>query len=406
MKSFNIPDFYKSPIIAKIKQFRKNEDPLKKDYAPTVLDFGPVKFLIARHFGFCYGVENAIEVVYRIINENQGKRIFLLSEMIHNQVVNLDLQSRGVNFIMDISGNQLIGWEEINHGDVVVVPAFGTTIEIEKMLLEKGIDTRRFNTTCPFVEKVWNKAAELGRNEYTVIIHGKAKHEETRATFSHSIQNAPSLIVKGIEETKFLADFILEKNSEQEFYSYFNGKYSPGFDAKKDLQRIGVVNQTTMLASETQEIADLLRETIITKYGSENLKDHFADTRDTLCYATNDNQGATLELLKHDADFSVVVGGYNSSNTTHLVEILQNKFQTYFVSGADKIISEFLISHFDIQTRKERISENYFPVKKKITIAVTSGASCPDSVVDEVLNKLLSFFNARDIEEVIAELNK
>jgi 4-hydroxy-3-methylbut-2-enyl diphosphate reductase len=401
MKKFDIPDFYKSPIIAKIKELRKNEDPRKQDYSPTALDFGPIKFLIARHFGFCYGVENAIEVVYRIIDENPGKRIFLLSEVIHNQVVNLDLQSRGVKFIMDIYGNQLINWEEINSADIVIIPAFGTTIEVEKILLEKGIDTKRFNTTCPFVEKVWNKATELGIKEYTVIIHGKARHEETRATFSHSMQNAPSLIVKGIEETKFLADYILGKEGEHEFSNFFSGKYSPGFNPQKDLQRIGVVNQTTMLAGETQEIADLLKEAMSKKYGGENLKDHFAETRDTLCYATNDNQGATLELLKHKADFAIVIGGYNSSNTNHLVEILQEKYQTYFLSSAQKIISEELISHFDIQERKEKITENYLPLKEKIVIAVTSGASCPDSVVDEVLNKLLSFFNIRKFEEVL-----
>ena len=191
--------------------------------------------------------------------------------------------------------------------------------------------------------------------EYTVIIHGKSRHEETRATFSLSMQNAPSLIVKGIEETKFLADYILGKAGEHEFYNFFNGKYSPGFNLQKDLQRIGVVNQTTMLAGETQEIADLLKEEMSKKYGGENLKDHFAETRDTLCYATNDNQGATLELLKHKADFAIVIGGYNSSNTNHLVEIHQEKYQTYFLSSAQKIISEELISHFDIQERKEKI---------------------------------------------------
>jgi 4-hydroxy-3-methylbut-2-en-1-yl diphosphate reductase len=401
MKKFNIPDFYKSPIIAKIKEQRKNEDPRKQDFSPTELDFGPVKFLIARHFGFCYGVENAIETVYKIIEENPGKRIFLLSEVIHNQVVNLDLQSRGIKFIMDIYGSQLINWDEINSDDIVIIPAFGTTTEVEKILLEKGFDTKRFNTTCPFVEKVWNKASELGRKEYTVIIHGKARHEETRATFSHSMLNAPSLIVKGIEETKFLAEFILGKAGEQEFYKFFDGKFSPGFNPQKDLQRIGVVNQTTMLAGETQEIADLLKETMSKKYGSESLIDHFADTRDTLCYATNDNQGATLELLKHNADFAVVIGGYNSSNTNHLVEILQEEYQTYFISSAQKIISEELISHFDIQERKEKITENYLPLKEKIVIAVTSGASCPDSIVDEVLNKLLSFFNISKFEGML-----
>ena len=192
MKRFEIPNYYRSPIISKIKESRKTEDLRKKDFSPTALDFGPVKFLIARHFGFCYGVENAIEIAYKTIEENPGKRIYLLSEMIHNPLVNLDLQSRGVKFIMDAYRNQFVEWDEINTKDIVIIPAFGTTLEIESLLKRKGIDTVKFNTTCPFVERVWNRAEDLGKEKFTVIIHGKAKHEETRATFSHSKQTAPS----------------------------------------------------------------------------------------------------------------------------------------------------------------------------------------------------------------------
>lgn len=183
MKQFNIPEFYKSQIISRIKMQRKTEDPRKKDFKPTILDFGPVVFKIARHFGFCYGVENAIEIAYKTIEENPGKRIFLLSEMIHNPDVNRDLEERGIKFIMDNYGNQFVSWDEINNDDVIIIPAFGTTIEIENLLKAKGIDTIRYNTTCPFVEKVWNRAEAIGKQDYTIIIHGKAKHEETRATF-------------------------------------------------------------------------------------------------------------------------------------------------------------------------------------------------------------------------------
>ncbi len=405
MKIFEIPDYYRSPIISKIKKLRKNEDPRKKDFSPTMLDFGPVKFLIARHFGFCYGVENAIEIAYKTVEENLGKRIYLLSEMIHNPLVNLDLQSRGVKFIMDAYGNQFIEWDEINSNDIVIIPAFGTTIEIETLLKEKGIDTIKFNTTCPFVEKVWNRAEDLGKENFTVIIHGKAKHEETHATFSHSRQTAPSLIVRNIDEAVVVSKTILGEIEGAEFYRYFEGKYSSGFDAAKDLESIGVVNQTTMLASETQAIADLLRKTMIKKYGTENLKEHFADTGDTLCYATNDNQSATIGLNQEEADLAIVIGGYNSSNTSHLVELLEEKFTTYFISGAEKIISENLISHFDIHTRKEKATENYIPRSAKITIAITSGASCPDSVVDDVLNRLLSYFGGtKSVEEILKSL--
>jgi len=176
-----------------------------------VLEFPPLRFLIARHFGFCYGVENAIDIAYKTVEENSGKKIFLLSEIIHNPLVNLDLQRRGVQFIMDTYGNQLINWDNINCDDIIIIPAFGTTLEIEKLLKEKNIDTVSCNTTCPFVEKVWNRAKSLGEDNYTVIIHGKANHEETRATFSHSVLNAPSLIVRDIEEVKILSKIILDE---------------------------------------------------------------------------------------------------------------------------------------------------------------------------------------------------
>lgn len=396
MKSFDIPQQYRSQIISKIKTARKAEDPRKQDFSPTELDFGSVRFLIARHFGFCYGVENAIEIAHRTIEENPGKKIFLLSEMIHNPVVNSDLQELGINFIMDNYGKQLIDWSEITNKDVVIIPAFGTTIETEKLLINKGIDVVKYNTTCPFVEKVWNRAASLGDKNYTVIIHGKAKHEETRATFSHTTQNAASVIVRDLEEAKVLAEIITGKFEVDRFYIFFEGKYSEKFNPESDLLRIGVVNQTTMLASETQAIADLLKEAMIHKYGDDKLQNHFADTRDTLCYATNDNQSATIALMNESADLAIVIGGYNSSNTSHLVELLEQKFPTYFIAGADEIISKKEIIHYNLHSDKMINTKSYLPSKEKITIAVTSGASCPDSVVDAVLNKLLLFYDKKN----------
>ncbi|KAF0142836.1 MAG: hydroxymethylbutenyl pyrophosphate reductase [Stygiobacter sp.] len=395
MKSFQIPQQYRSQIISQIKSARKSEDPRKQDFTPTELDFGPIRFLIARHFGFCYGVENAIEIAHKTIDENPGKRIFLLSEMIHNPIVNADLKERGINFIMDNYGNQLIPWNEITSSDIVIIPAFGTTLETERLLTEKRIDIVKYNTTCPFVEKVWNRAAALGKDKFTVVIHGKAKHEETRATFSHTINNAPSVIVRNLEEAQFLCEVILGVRDKKEFYSFFEEKHSPLFDVDKDLVKIGVVNQTTMLAGETQAIANMLRETLIKKYGENNLSQHYADTRDTLCYATNDNQTATMALTQEKADLAIVIGGYNSSNTSHLVELLEDKFPTYFVSGADKIISKEELTHFDIHTRKEISTKKFLPENEQATIAITSGASCPDSIVDAVLNKLLSFYDEK-----------
>lgn len=402
MKKFEIPHFYRSSVITRIKNSRKDLDPRKKDFTPTLLDFGPVRFYLARHFGFCYGVENAIEIAYKTIEENPGKRIYLLSEMIHNPGVNADLEKLGVKFLMDTSGKHIIDWDELTKDDIVVIPAFGTTLEIEKKLNELGIDPYRYNTTCPFVEKVWNRSEQLGKQNYTVIIHGKHYHEETRATFSHSKTEAKSVIVRDIEETKVLASFILNVKPGDEFYKIFEGKYSEGFDVENDLLKVGVVNQTTMLATETQEIADLLKETMISKYGIENLKNHFADTRDTLCYATNDNQEATYGLLKEQADLAIVVGGYNSSNTSHIVELCEEKLPTYFISSEEKILSEKRISHFDIKKHQEIVAENYLPSKEVVDIILTSGASCPDAVVEAVLRKIHSYFPfSKKVDEVV-----
>lgn len=405
MKKFEIPEFYRSPIISHIKHLRKDKDPRKKDYSPTKLDFGPVTFYIARHFGFCYGVENAIEIAYKTIAANPDKRIFLISEMIHNPHVNRDLTEQGVKFIMDTDGSQIIDWKELNENDIVIIPAFGTSLETEAKLKEIGVNRETYNTTCPFVEKVWNRAAELGDQDYTVVIHGKHNHEETRATFSHSKNNAPSVIVRDIEEAKLLGEIILERKPAAEFYKLFAGRYSNGFDPEKHLNKVGVVNQTTMLASETEEITDYFREVMIEKYGIENIDLHFADTRDTLCYATNDNQKATYGLLRTNSDLAIVVGGYNSSNTTHIVELLEGKFPTYFISSDEKIISPNEILHFNITSQKEELTEGYLPVKKPVNIVVTSGASCPDSLVDRVLLKILSFYkNVKNIDEVLRSL--
>lgn len=405
MKKFDIPPFYRSTIISRIKQFRNLKDPRKKDISPISLDFGPIRFFIPRHFGFCYGVENAIEISYKTIENNPDKKFFLLSEMIHNPGVNEDLLNRGVKFLMDTSGNNLIDWDELGKDDIVIIPAFGTTLEIQKKLDAIGINPYRYNTTCPFVEKVWNRSSQLGEEDFTIIIHGKHYHEETRATFSHSKIHGPSLIVRNLEETQFLTEIILGEKSKADFYSYFDGKYSEDFDSEKDLQKIGVVNQTTMLATETQEIADHLKRAMIKKYSMQNLSLHFADTRDTLCYATYDNQEATYGLLKSPADFAIVVGGYNSSNTSHIVELCEDKLATYFISSAEKIISKNSIMHFDIHSKFEQLTKNFIPVKDKVSILLTSGASCPDSVVDQILTKIHSFFEkTKSVEEVLKEV--
>lgn len=407
MKQFDIPTFYRSPIISKVKNARKLADPRKKDFTPTELDFGSITFYIARHFGFCYGVENAIEISYKALQENEGKRIFLLSQMIHNPLVNEDLRSNGIDFLQDTEGNELISFNELKKDDVVIIPAFGTTIEIENKLAELGVDVQKYNTTCPFVEKVWNRSKKLGKDNHTIIIHGKHKHEETRATFSHSSASAPSVVVKDINETQRLVKYIKGEASKEDFYKEFEGKFSQGFDPEIHLNKVGVVNQTTMLASETQEIADFVKQIMTEIYGEDDISNHFADTRDTLCYATNDNQSATYGLLEKDADLAIVVGGFNSSNTTHLVELLEKKYPTYFIRSVNDIIDEHSITHFDIHKKEIVQSNNFLTDKKQPKIILTSGASCPDSSVDAVLQQLLSYFSdTKDVETVIEEITK
>jgi 4-hydroxy-3-methylbut-2-en-1-yl diphosphate reductase len=358
--------------------------------------------LLARHFGFCYGVENAIEISYKALEENHGRRVFLLSQMIHNQEVNDDLLSRGIRFIMDTDGTQLISWDELTPDDIVIIPAFGTTVEIEHTLLDKGIEVQKYNTTCPFVEKVWNRSEKLGAENYTVIIHGKPRHEETRATFSHSAVNAASVIVRDMDDAHQLGSFICDETPANKFFEIFAGKYSEGFDPVKHLQRVGVVNQTTMLATETQAIADYFKNLMIEKFGAESIRDHFADTRDTLCYATNDNQDATYQLLETNADFALVVGGYNSSNTSHIVELCERKFATYFINSEREIKSADEIHHYDYAAKAKRITRNYIPEHRPVRIILTSGASCPDTLVDRVLIRMLEFFEGtKSIDEVL-----
>jgi 4-hydroxy-3-methylbut-2-enyl diphosphate reductase len=200
--SSDIPRLYRGAIISRVKESRQAQDPRKQDLTPSVLDFGPVRFVLSRHFGFCFGVENAVEIAYRTLEENPGRRIFFLSEMIHNPKVNRDLRDRGVAFIFSPPGEQLVPWEDLTPEDIVVVPAFGTTLEMEAKLAERGIDPYRYNTTCPFVEKVWKRSHQLGERDFTVIVHGKAAHEETRATFSHSARNAPTVVVRDLDEGK------------------------------------------------------------------------------------------------------------------------------------------------------------------------------------------------------------
>ncbi len=448
MKNFDIPIIYRSPLISAIKNRRKQQDKMKKDFTPTHLDLGGLQIYLARHFGFCYGVENAIEISFRTIDENPGRRIFLLSEMIHNPQVNADLLSRGVQFLQDTHGQQLIPFEALQEDDIVIIPAFGTTLEIEEKLKFLGIRTEKYNTTCPFVEKVWNRSAQIAQKNYTIIVHGKPGHEETRATFSHAAAATPTVVVRDMAEAKELANYIRNNagaagnpandnpandnpagntpagNTQPiidptTFYTRFSGQYSAGFDVQKDLTRIGVVNQTTMLASDTQAIADYLKQTMAETYGltEATVERHFADTRDTLCYATLDNQSAVVGLLDTPADLAIVVGGYNSSNTSHLVELCEEKMPTYFISGEEKIHSDREILHYNFHEKREISTKDWLTAATRLAgsarlavsagtitplrVLVTSGASCPDALVEAVIRKLAAYFDAEDTMDTL-----
>lgn len=401
-RKFNIPDHYAGPITSRVKRSREEEDPRKRDLSPTVLDFGSVRIQLARHFGFCFGVENAVEIAYQTIEEHAHQRVFFLSEMIHNPKVNGDLIERGVHFIFTPTGEQLVPWEELTPDDIVVVPAFGTTLELQEKLAERGVDPYTYNTTCPFVEKVWKRSAELGREQFAVVVHGKATHEETRATFSHSVRGAPTVVVLNLEEARVLAGVITGDRTIDDFEEHFREKCSDGFDPDRHLQRIGVVNQTTMLATETREIARVLREALAQRYGANNIGDHFADTSDTLCYATNENQNATYALIERGADLALVVGGYNSSNTSHIVELCGKAMPTYFIKGEDEIVSPEKIRHFDLTSREVLTTADWLPPKRPLELVITGGASCPDAILDGVLCRMLSLFDGtRSVAEVL-----
>ncbi len=394
MKQFDVPVFYKSQLIAAIKAKRKANDKLKKDFSPTLLDFGTVRFHLARHFGFCYGVENAIEIAYRCVSENPGKRIFLLSEMIHNPQVNANLKLQGVQFLQDSYGKTLIPFELLTADDVVIIPAFGTTTNMEEKLIALGISPYKYNTTCPFVEKVWNRGEQLAEKGYSLVIHGKPNHEETRATFSRTSLHTPAVVVNDMKEAVELAKFIMGEKEASLFYDEFNGRYSVGFDITKDLQRFGVINQTTQLATDTQAIADYLKEIVNENFGvhEANGAVRFADTRDTLCYATNDNQTAVREMLNTKADLAFVIGGYNSSNTSHLVELCEEKLPTYYINDPASILNDSVVKHYNWRAKTESTTANYLPEKTPIDILITSGASCPDTLVEEVIERLHNFF--------------
>ena len=414
MPSFNfdrVPNHYAGPIIQRVKDYRQECG--RRSLAPTSLNLGDLELLIPRHFGFCFGVERAIHMAFSALERNPGKRISLVGEIIHNPLVNDDLRERGIRFVNGTAGEGQIFEQEIGPDDIVLIPAFGTTLEIEESLQRSGVDTTRaefreqFDTTCPFVSKVWDRGEALGREGYTLIIHGKFRHEETRATHSHARRHGRTLVVLDKLEARLVRNYIVGECSLADFTARFGAKWSGGFDPTRDLKRLAVINQTTMLADETAEVADLMREAMATRYGVENLHEHFADTNDTLCYATNWNQNATKAVLVSQPDLALIVGGYNSSNTAHLVEICSGAIPSYLISDSEELLSPNCIRHYDIEMRERVEVADWLPSTRPLRLAVSSGASCPDVLMNEVVERVAAFcgYGPEDIEAALNQLS-
>ena len=404
-----VPNHYAGSIIQRVKDYRDAEG--KRSLDPTKLLIGDVEIVIPRHFGFCFGVERAIHMAFNSLERHPDKRTYLISEIIHSPLVNDDLHQRGIDFIYDADGERRIAEDQIAGDDIVMIPAFGTTLQIEESLQRSGVDTdsdqfrEQFDTTCPFVSKVWNRGEQLGKEGYTILIHGKFRHEETQATHSHTMQHTKTLVVLDEEEALQIHDFILQKSSVEEFTAAFGDKWSPGFDPSVDLDRVAVVNQTTMLAEETKQVANLIRQAMVSRFGQQDLEYHFADTNDTLCYATNQNQDATQTLLDSQPDIAIIVGGYNSSNTSHLVEICSTAIPSYLISSESELLSRQQVRHFDIHTKDLLITDDWLP-DPPVRVAVTSGASCPDILLNQVIEKIVGFsgYGAAEIEKGIEGL--
>lgn len=350
------------------------------------LTLGNTSILLAEQFGFCYGVERAIDLAYASRRVFPHERIFLIGEIIHNPDVNQHLRHMG---IVSLPWQELSAeYDHLTENDVVIVPAFGAPTEFIDKVESRGC--RIIDTTCGDVMKVWRRVRGYAADGITSIIHGKASHEETRATASRALGPDGSghyLIVLTLADTDFLCDFLVRGGDPDAFLSRFHGSMSPGFDPALHLHKLGVANQTTMLKSETEEIQRRIRSAVETRDAStENF--HFFDT---ICGATQERQDALFDMLKQPMDLMIVVGGYNSSNTTHLVEIAEQNLPTFFIRSADCIRSLQEIVHYDLHQKQEITScyADVFDPAKPVTIGITAGASCPNNLIEDSILKIL-----------------
>ncbi len=368
---------------------------VEADYGSRLMDWlrlndytftsGRLTVRLARAFGFCYGVERAVDYAYETVSMYPDRRIYLLGEIIHNPFVNERLSLLGVTILPGDRPDDP-AYDTIGPKDVVIIPAFGTTMPLFERLRARGCIL--VDTTCGSVMSVWKRVRQYAEGGYTAIVHGKARHEETRATCSHALNRGGHyFVVLNVAEAEALARFIRRGGDAARLLADFEGCYSDGFDPDRHLQRIGLANQTTMLSRESLAVADLLRSAMADRYGERALDEVFLSF-DTICGATQDRQDAVQALLETDPDLMVIVGGYNSSNTTHLVEIASVSVPTYFIRDARLIESDARIRHLDIGAGRETETTGWLPARK-VSVGVTAGASCPDSQIGQTILRLV-----------------
>jgi 4-hydroxy-3-methylbut-2-en-1-yl diphosphate reductase len=362
-----------------------------------VLSAGGLTIKLAKEFGFCYGVERAIDLAYAARKVYPDQPIYILGEIIHNPEVNDQLREMGIRFLSGKEKNADI--EELKQGDVVIIPAFGTEIATMDKLKERGC--LFVDTTCGDVMSVWKRVRQYANDNVTSIIHGKAWHEETKATSSRATASGRGhyLVVFTLAETDYVCNYILHGGDKQEFLAKFKGAYSPGFDPDVHLDALGVANQTTMLRGETEEVQRRLRAAMSQKYGNENLDKHFRFF-DTICGATQDRQDALDKLLAQPLALLLVIGGYNSSNTSHLAEMGEAKLPTFFIKNAGKMISDQRICHYNLHKHEEVETANWLP-KGDITVGITAGASCPNNLIEDTIRRLFDL-RGISVQEVLA----
>lgn len=350
-----------------------------------VLQVGDTTIRLAKEFGFCYGVERAIDLAYAAGKVFTDRRIFLLGEIIHNPDVNAQMDALGIQHLAAHPSDADL--KNLKADDVVIVPAFGAEVSVIDAVKAHGCQI--VDTTCGDVMSVWKRVRQNATERVTSIIHGKASHEETRATASRALGGDGQghfVIVLDMKEAQRVADFMVHGGAPGEFLATFRGALSPGFDPLQHLQRIGVANQTTMLRSETESIQNLLREAVAQRDSGSTANFRYFDT---ICGATQERQDALFQLLKESLDMLIVVGGYNSSNTTHLAEIGSERLPTWFIRNADCLNSADEIRHFDLHAKREIVSKDWLTDRKFLTIGITAGASCPNSLIEDTLRRLL-----------------